>query len=225
MEPLSRVIKNAELRQEVENSRESELTSSVLAPYADRLNRINPEISSIESSPNKKEYNPLHSKDDADPNFDSNRSIEDPAFHHDLLNEFIDEVKSYNIKRGYSASEDTDLNILNKISNPSVDIQKVNSAMDDQITQEIKRVITDDFEPQYLEPVGVFDKDRDSDVLEETAKIKIKLESVDKELLEMSRSVNSSSKVLNFIVFILVVVLLVMIGFAFYWIFTTQGFR
>lgn len=224
MESLSRVIKNAELRQEVENSRESELTSSVLAPYADRLNRINPQISSIESSPTKKDYNPLHSKDETDLGFESKQRESDPVFHHDLLDEFIDEVKSYNIKRGYSASEDTDLDILNKIVQPNPVSNKDLSTLDDQITQEIKRVISDDFEPQLLEPAGVLDKDRDSDVLEETAKIKVRLESVDKELLEMSRSVNSSSKVLNFIVFILVVVLLVMIGFAFYWIYTTQGF-
>jgi len=224
MESLSRVIKNAELRQEVENSRESELTSSVLAPYADRLNRINPQISSIESSPIKKDHNPLHSKDETEIDFESKRSESDPVFHHDLLDEFIDEVKSYNIKRGYSASEDADLNILNKIVQPNPLNTKDISTLDDQITQEIKRVISDDFEPQLLEPAGVLDRDRDSDLLEETAKIKIRLESVDKELLEMSRSVNSSSKVLNFIVFILVVVLVVMIGFAFYWIYTTQGF-
>lgn len=221
MEPLSRVIKNAELRQEVENSRESELTSSVLAPYADRLNRINPQISSIESSPKNQDYNPLHSKDEGEVSFEQIRSGTDPVFHHDLLDEFIDEVKSYNIKRGYSASEETDLSNVNKevSQTPSV---KDTTMLDDQITQEIKRVITDDYEPEFLQPAGVLGGD--NDVLEETAKIKIKLENVDKELLEMSRSVSSSSKVLNFIVFILVVVLLVMLGLAFYWIFMIQGF-
>lgn len=224
MESLSRVIKNAELRQEIENSRESELTSSVLAPYADRLNRINPEISSIESSPNKANYNPLHSKDETNLNFKAEWTGSDPVLHHDLLDEFIDEVKSYNVKRGYSTSEDTDLNILDKISNQQSEPSGEHAMADDQITQEIKKAIIDDYEPQFIDTSEDLVKDKHSDVLEETAKIKVKLESVDKELLEMSRSVNSSSKVLNFVVFILVVVLLVMLSFAFYWIFTTQGF-
>lgn len=222
MEPLSRVKKNVELRQEVENSREGELTSSVLAPYADRLNRINPQLSSIETGPKDPDYNPLHSKDEKDrtPNLTAG---EDPVFHHDLLDEFIDEVKNYNVKKGYSASEDTELNILNKINKPSSTPVSQDDGLDDQITQEIKKVIGTDFEPEYLEPVEKFPNPQKPDVYEETAKIHLKLDSVDKELLEMSRSVNSSSKVLNFIVFILVVVLMVMLGFAIYWIWSVQG--
>jgi len=59
--------------------------------------------------------------------------------------------------------------------------------------------------------------------LEETAKIKVKLESVDKELLEMNRSVTRSTRALNVITFVLVLVLMVMLGFAVYWILTTEG--
>ncbi len=223
MEPLSRVKKNTELRQEVENSREDELTSSILAPYADRLNRINPQLSSIETGPKDPDYNPLHSKDEKDRILPAS-SGEDPAFHHDLLDEFIDEVKNYNVKKGYSSSEDTKQNILNKTVKPVSAASQDEPLTDDQITQQIKKVISSDFEPEYLEPVEEIPVSSRPDVYEETAKIKIKLDSVDQELLEMSRSVNSSSKVLNVIVFILVVVLMVMLGFAFYWIFTVQGF-
>jgi hypothetical protein len=220
MESLSRVRKNAELRQEVENSRESELTSSVLAPYADRLKRINPDLSSIDTGNKLEEYNALHSKDESDKN--SHKPALDPVFHHDLLDEFIDEVKSYNIKKGYSSAEDTDLNILNKAVKTS-DSAKEEPHFDDNITQEIKRVISNDFDPQYLEPVNNTQV-QNANVLEETAKIHLKLDTVDKELLEMSRSVNSSTKVLNVIVFVLVTVLLFMIGLAVYWILSTQGF-
>lgn len=220
MESLSRVRKNAELRQEVENSRESELTSSVLAPYADRLKRINPDLSSIETRNKLEDYNALHSKEEGDKI--TQHPALDSVFHHDLLDEFIDEVKSYNIKKGYSSAEDTDLNILNKVVKPS-DTTREEQHLDDNITQEIKRVISNDFEPQYLEPVN-HTEPQNASVLEETAKIHLKLETVDKELLEMSRSVNSSTKVLNVIVFILVAVLLSMIGLAVYWILSTQGF-
>ncbi len=220
MESLSRVRKNAELRQEVENSRESELTSSVLAPYADRLKRINPNLSSIETRNKLEDYSALHSKEESDK--DTRKPSLDPVFHHDLLDEFIDEVKSYNIKKGYSSTEDTDLNIINKVVKPSEPANE-EPHFDDNITQEIKRVISNDFEPQYLEPL-INAGPQNASVLEETAKIHMKLETVDKELLEMSRSVNSSTKVLNVIVFVLVTVLLFMIGLAVYWIISTQGF-
>lgn len=223
MEPLSRVKKNLELRQEVENSREDELTSSVLAPYADRLNRINPQLSSIESGPKDPDYNPLHSRDEKERSPLASAG-EDPAFHHDLLDEFIDEVKNYNVKKGYSSSEDTKQNILTKVAKPTEFRVEEESRADDQMTQEIKKVISHDFEPEYLEPVDPFPLQSRPDVYEETAKIKIKLDSVDQELLEMSRSVNSSSRVLNVIAFVLVVVLLVMLCFAFYWIYSVQGF-
>jgi hypothetical protein len=223
MENLSRVRKNAELRQEVENSRESEVSSTVLSSYADRLNRINPELSTIEISPKLPDYNALHSKGEADRSLEPNIQKEDPTFHHDLLDEFIDEVKSYNIKKGYSSSEDTDLNIINKVNQPVFSGENDSSKSDDKMTQEIKRVIESDFvvEEEYKDD---FNRSNNGNMFEETAKIKLKLDSVDKELLEMSQSVNSSSRTLNFIVFILVIVLMVMLGFAFYWIFSTQGF-
>jgi len=224
MENLSRVRKNAELRQEVENSRESEVTSTVLSSYADRLNRINPELSTIEASPKLPDYNALHSKGEAERNPESLDLKDDVSFHHDLLNEFIDEVKSYNIKKGYSSSEDTDLNIINKISQPVISDENLKSQADDQMTQEIKRVIESDFDFEKVEYKDDFNRSNSENMFEETAKIKLKLEDVDKELLEMSQSVNSSSRTLNFIVFILVIVLMVMLGLAFYWIYSTQGF-
>ncbi len=221
MEPLSRVKKNAELRQEVENSRESELTSSVLSSYATRLNRINPEISTIESNSNVLDRNPLHSKGEYDRSFEKVENKIDPAFHHDLLNEFIDEVKSYNIKKGYSSSENTEVFIPQKNVQTSTQSTEVN---DDQMTQEIKKVIGSQYEQEFLSSEAELKSFKDGDMFEETAKIKLKLEDVDKELLEMSHSVNHSSRTLNFIVFMLVIVLIVMLGVAFYWIYTTQGF-
>jgi hypothetical protein len=196
----------------------------VLSSYADRLNRINPELSTIETSPKLPDYNALHSKGEGDRNIESLQQKEDPSFHHDLLNEFIDEVKSYNIKKGYSSSEDTDMNIIDKISQPIVSKDHENLNAEDQITQEIKRVIESDFEFEHVEYKDDFNRSNGGNMFEETAKIKLKLENVDKELLEMSQSVNSSSKTLNFIVFILVIVLMVMLGVAFYWIYSTQGF-
>lgn len=221
MEPLSRVKKNAELRQEVENSRESELTSSVLSSYATRLNRINPEISSIETNANVLDRNPLHSRGESVRNVQSDENLADPAFHHDLLNEFIDEVKSYNIKKGYASTDKPEQAVIKENIQSSLPQKEI---YDDQITQEIKKVIGSQYEQEFISSDSELKSFKDGDMFEETAKIKLKLEDVDKELLEMSQSVNHSSRTLNFIVFMLVIVLIVMLGVAFYWIYTTQGF-
>ncbi len=219
MESLSRVKKNAELRQSIENSRESELVSPTLSPFADRLNRISPDLSSIEPVKQMSTDASRHAKNDGESTFEPYVSPIDPSFHHDYLSEFIDEVKHYNLKKDYTPMES---------AKPSVSPEPSKSTLaphdEDALTLEIKKAILSD-EPEFaIEPKGSLeDTEEFQGVLEETAKIKVKLESVDKELLEMNRSVTRSTRALNVITFVLVLVLMVMLGFAVYWILTTEG--
>lgn len=220
MESLSRVKKNAELRQAIENSRESELSSEVLSPFADRLNRISPDLSSVEPVSTVAPELSRHAKGENDANFTPYVSPLDPAFHHDYLNEFIDEVKHYNVKKGYADPPSTPVST----QKPDVAPKSPKPAMDDELTLEIKKAIIHD-EPEFAieESSSPDDTQELIGVLEETAKIKIKLESVDKELLEMNRNVNRSTRALNVITWFLVIILLSMLTFAVYWILTTEG--
>ncbi len=220
MESLSRVKKNAELRQAIENSRESELSSEALSTFADRLNRISPDLSSVEPvSPASPELS-RHAKGESDQGFAPYVSPLDPAFHHDYLNEFIDEVKHYNVKKGYAEPSPVEATGSRPIPTPKT----VQTPADDDLTLEIKKVIADD-EPEFAieEKPSPEDTQELVGVLEETAKIKIKLESVDKELLEMNRNVNRSTRALNVITWFLVIILMSMLLFALYWILTTEG--
>jgi hypothetical protein len=220
MESLSRVKKNAELRQAIENSRESELASSALSPFADRLNRISPDLSTVEMSAPASNEGSRHAKGENDSPFEPYVSPIDPSFHHDYLNEFIDEVKHYNLKKGYvSAPQPTP-----PVSSPSTPNREATVKTDDDLTLEIKKAIHDDGPEFAMEPVSTPEDTLELvGVLEETAKIKVKLESVDKELLEMNRNVNRSTRALNMITWFLVVILLTMLGFAVYWILSTEG--
>ena len=51
-----------------------------------------------------------------------------------------------------------------------------------------------------------------------------KLNDYEKELIDMNESVMSSHRVLNIVVFILVLVLVVMLGFAIYWVLYSKGY-
>ena len=219
MESLSRVKKNAELRQSIENSRESELSSSTLSPFADRLNRISPDISSIETIKKGTPDLSRHAKNDNETSFEPYVSPIDPNFHHDYLSEFIDEVKHYNLKKGSTPTQ-----TVAAAFSPQPASTPVVRTDDDALTLEIKKAILTD-EPEFaIEPQASIEQTEDlHGVLEETAKIKVKLENVDKELLEMNRSVNRSTRALNVITFVLVLVLLGMLAFAVYWILTTKG--
>lgn len=219
MENLSRVRKNAELRQTIENSRESELVSDALSPFANRLNRISPDLSTVETTKNSTPNSSRHAKTDNDPGFEPYVSQVDPTFHRDILNEFIDEVKHYNLKNGYASVDSPKV-----APQPQAVPTTVPQADDDALTLEIKRAILSEASESDVESKPLKEETEElHGVLEETAKIKIKLENVDKELLEMNRSVNRSNRALNVITFVLVIVLVVMLGIAVYWILTTEG--
>ncbi len=220
MESLSRVKKNAALRQALENSRESELASSALSPFADRLNRISPDLSSVETTAPASTELSRHAKGESDGTFEPYVSPTDPSFHHDYLNEFIDEVKHYNLKKGYAPAPQA----VPPVSAAPIPSRETPVKTDDDLTLEIKKAIRDE-EPEFaMEPLPTPEDTLELvGVLEETAKIKVRLESVDKELLEMNRNVNRSTRALNVITWFLVVILLAMLGFAVYWILSTEG--
>lgn len=227
METLSRVKKNQVLRDTIENDREEELVSPALSSYAERLNKINPMLTRSSGSSSNSSYQALHSRREKSLNLESTnvQSIND-TFEPNYINEFLEEVRNYNLKKGYRTEFDTDLEILNKHEVNEVkreDITSVlNSHKSDDLTQEIKKIIENDFNEIDV------DEDNESDdinqVLEETQKLRVQLNDYEKELIDMNESVMSSHRVLNIVVFILVLVLVVMLGFAIYWVLYSKGY-
>ncbi len=227
METLSRVKKNQVLRDTIENDREEELVSPALSSYAERLNKINPMLTRLSGSSSNSSYQALHSRREKSLNLESTnvQSIND-TFEPNYINEFLEEVRNYNLKKGYRTEFDTDLEILNKHEVNEVkreDITSVlNSHKSDDLTQEIKKIIENDFNEIDVE------EDNESDdinlVLEETQKLRVQLNDYEKELIDMNESVMSSHRVLNIVVFILVLVLIIMLGFAIYWVLYSKGY-
>ena len=226
METLSRVKKNQTLRNTIENDREEELVSPALSSYAERLNKINPMLTRSSSPSSNSSYQALHSRREQSLNLDKTEpnSMKN-SIESDYINEFLEEVRNYNLKKGYRTEFDTDLEILNqheiKEIKEEVQFNEV-PVQNEDLTQEIKKIIENDYKDLEVSPVK--ESDDINQVLEETQKLRVQLNDYEKELIDMNESVMSSHRVLNIVVFILVLVLIVMLGFAIYWVLYSKGY-
>ena len=227
METLSRVKKNQVLRNTIENDREEELVSPALSSYAERLNKINPMLTRSSSLSSNTSYQALHSRREKSLNLDKTNSESfDDSFEPNYINEFLEEVRTYNLKKGYRTEFDTDLEILNKHDvndiKKDVNTNTIKSDKNEDLTQEIKMIIENDFKDEEVNEIK--ESDDINQVLEETQKLRVQLNDYEKELIDMNESVMSSHRVLNIVVFILVLVLIVMLGFAIYWVLYSKGY-
>jgi len=227
METLSRVKKNQVLRNTIENDREEELVSPALSSYAERLNKINPMLTRTSVLSSSEPYQALHSRREKSLDFDT-KPIKTNTVETEYINDFLEEVRNYNLKKGYRSEFDTDLEVLKKSEVKELKVEPIKSAIFEEknqadLTQEIKMIIENDFNDLPEENIKN-DSEDINQVLEETQKLRIQLNDYEKELIDMNESVMSSHRVLNIVVFILVLVLVVMLGFAVYWVLYSKGY-
>lgn len=225
MESYSRVKKYQALRETVENNQEDETISPALSSFAERLNKINPVLSKLQTKTQDAEYQAHHVKrvvqfkdaDDLAPN---------PNIKTDYIHEFLDEVRQYNVEQGYRKDFDTERDVIKAIKDVPIDEPDSDAAVQ-EITQQIQTLMEESEleEPDFksLEP-SLEETYELQVVLEETQKMKVKLDDYEKELADMSASVLTSNKLLNYVVFALVLLLMIMLGFAIYWVLYSQGY-
>ena len=227
METLSRVKKYQALRNEIENDREEELVSPALSSYAERLNKIDPLLSRQTTQGRNESYEALHFRREQAIN--TNDEFVDKPLETDYIQEFLEEVRNYNLSKGYRKEFDTELDILKKhgpVGLPASEAIKPlwdDSPVNDDLTLQIKTLIENDFE-EAEELSNSNEPEELTQVLEETQKLRIQLSDYEKELVNMNESVLSSHRVLNMVVFFLVLVLIVMLGFAIYWVLYSKGY-
>jgi len=227
METLSRVKKYQALRNEIENDREEELVSPALSSYAERLNKIDPLLSRQTTQGRNESYEALHFRREQAIN--TNDEFVDKPLETDYIQEFLEEVRNYNLSKGYRKEFDTELDILKKhgsVGLPASEAIKPlrdDSPVSDDLTLQIKTLIENDFE-EAEEASNSNEPEELTQVLEETQKLRIQLSDYEKELVNMNESVLSSHRVLNMVVFFLVLVLIVMLGFAIYWVLYSKGY-
>lgn len=227
METLSRVKKYQALRNEIENDREEELVSPALSSYAERLNKIDPLLSKQSTQGRNESYEALHFRREQAIN--TKDEFVDKPLETDYIQEFLEEVRNYNLSKGYRKEFDTELDILKKhgpvglTASEAIKPLRDDSPVNDDLLLQIKTLIENDFE-EADEASNSIEPEELTQVLEETQKLRIQLSDYEKELVNMNESVLSSHRVLNMVVFFLVLVLIVMLGFAIYWVLYSKGY-
>lgn len=128
---ISRVKKNQELYDELSQNAESDLSNSNLSSFSSKLNHIDHDSETV--SERQSIHSPLHARDNSnesspvetydesvfskpsETSSEENQEIKEllwNTFENTYLNEFLSEVKQYNVKKGYRRVEDTQANIM-----------------------------------------------------------------------------------------------------------------
>lgn len=139
MTKYSRIKKYEDLRSKLQNDSESDIKSAALNSYVDRLTNSTKSVAHNQSTSNYG-HDPIHQRRE-----NSNSFVDDPqqfskvsaeskdasfsmntfkgyqpnVFQNDYLNEYLNEVKQYNIDQGNAFSENTEVDILRTIRGES----------------------------------------------------------------------------------------------------------
>ena len=104
----SRVERYKDLHKEIDNSVDERIENKDLSSYANRLNLIDDQFEKMDVETNAS-HTPTHARGKSEPEvFDT--------FENEYLRDFLDEVKAYNVEKGYRSVSDTQNNILSGLS-------------------------------------------------------------------------------------------------------------
>lgn len=112
MEKLSRVKKFEDLRKQMEMETDDEIESSQLSTFANRLNDIDPRQFKKMNITNEEHVPARERREDY---FKEHLETPVSSFKNEYLEDFIKEVKDYNIKKGTRENENTQIDILNQL--------------------------------------------------------------------------------------------------------------
>ena len=229
MSEFSRVKKYAQLREELANDNESEVKSEALAPYADRLSKIDTRYQPMNTI--KTTHSPLHSRNAAYSPVEEPVTFEESTFNNEYLDQFIEEVKQYNMRKGYRKSDDTKKELVLKVKESLEPQQPViehkieaDEPPDNEqtISMQVQRLVNDeDFEDEIL-PVVDF-HDINNEFLQKTQELNMKLDNYQHELTEVNDRVINTNRLLNFLIALLILGLVVVMGVVIYWILLVRG--
>src|SRR5690554_5438465 len=120
----SRVERYKSLHEKIDQSVDEKVTSSGLSEFANRLNEIDDQ------------FEPMHVKDKVPPKRAKETELEIfETFENEYLKDFLDEVKAYNVEKGYRDTSNTHQNILKELnildSDKPEDIDEIEDMMFD----------------------------------------------------------------------------------------------
>jgi len=241
MDNLSRTKKNSVLYEKLHTDSEEAITSDGLSAYANRLHEID-DNTFAKMDPEATSMNAIHARR-ADYYSKDPQIKQVTSFNNEYLDEFINEVKQYNVKKGLRTAEDTQTNILNGIRRndehkiqptKTTDInQDVSNESTESISAQMQVLINDETDNTELvkPPVSpevpivqtVDNSALREEMMEETLRLKKQIESQDNELSLVNDHVTNTNRILNFVLVILFLTLLVALGCLAYYLLLNRG--
>lgn len=241
MSNYSRAKKNQDLYQQLNTDRESDITTEGLSQYANRLNTIDQQFEEMQVSATSQQA--AHARRNA--YFNPIEEKITPNFRNEYLDEFIDEVKQYNIKKGLRSVEDTQTNILNElrgvtvkdihvplkteedkteVSEPQAKEDKPAEQFKESLASQIQKLLEETNEEEKTdEQAVVINNALNEEILAQTTEIKKQIDDYSDELDKVNSKVNSTNKMLNVILVLLFIALLVVLGGLFYFLVIKRG--
>lgn len=173
METLSRVKKYEDLRKQIEDDGlgSETLPDEKLQDYAQRLNEIDPTIFKKVAVSEEEPYTPERERVVPKPDYKDEANTDE--FHNEYLDDFINEVREYNIKKGTRENEDTQIDILNQLNavsrakrsdylqnieevKPQPQVENKTAASKEEIAEQVKNLIVEEVQE---EPQPVIEKE------------------------------------------------------------------
>lgn len=180
METLSRVKKYEDLRKQIEDDGlgSETLPDEKLQDYAQRLNEIDPTIFKKVAVSEEEPYTPERERIVPKPDYRDEANTDE--FHNEYLDDFINEVREYNIKKGTRENEDTQIDILNQLNAVSrakrsdylqnieevkvqPEVESKTTATKEEIAEQVKNLIVE--EPMIEETIKEEQKKQSKEAL------------------------------------------------------------
>lgn len=239
MEQQSRVKKYAQLREMISQDQEETNFHDALAPFAKRLSAVDQKFSVEDRELKISDYTPLHAKNQAyrDLLDDSSEDL----ITNDFLEQFIEEVKNYNVKEGTRVEHETTRNVIssflkdNKIKDdlkttPAVevneDIEELTETSNEELTDD--EVMIDEVLHQLDKQKTALLSDEDDTVLDDdwytkTQQLSKTIETMEHSLSDVNEKVLATNRLVNFLLAIFILGLLIVSAYVVFTILGLQG--
>lgn len=115
----SRVARNRDLYERLNQTVDEKIENRDLSSFANRLNSLDTQFEKMDIEESL-DYLPSHARSQEEPVFET--------FENEYLKDFLEEVKEYNVQKGYRSHSDTTSNILNEITDVHGSSKEVNTS-------------------------------------------------------------------------------------------------
>ena len=150
----SRVQKNQALHEALSSNAESGIENSNLSQFANRLNQIDDQFRKMDENEPKVDHEPTRARQHIPTQSEPVEPNTFDTFENTYLKEFLNEVKEYNVKKGYRDEGNTQSNIFKELDIDAETIQKINPDIMQSVINEIDPSLKAD--ANILEETRVF---------------------------------------------------------------------